>query len=275
MKPVAFDHQQPDTLSAALDLLTGDHAKVIAGGQSLGPMMNLRLARPKTLVGLPDPGTLRKVRRDGDRLLIGAAVTHARIEDGDTDGCAVPDMLRAVAANIAYRAVRNRGTVGGSLAHADPAADWVSAMTALDARLHLVGPGERRRSMAMTGFMQGAYRTALAPGEIIEAVELPADLDGALWGYEKVCRKVGEFADAIGAVVVVPQRRYIRVLIGACEGAPVLLDELAGEIARSARRPDPSRVRAAVAARMPNADRVKHHLLTTALCRAIDRVLPA
>src|SRR5579862_2850801 len=136
MKPAPFAYQRPANLGEATAALSGDDpdVKAIAGGQSLGPMMNLRLARPSRLVDISRLPELRAVSDGRDAAAIGAAVTHAEIEDGDA-----PDplhgFLRHVAGGIAYRAVRNRGTIGGSLAHADPSADWLSALMAADARV--------------------------------------------------------------------------------------------------------------------------------------------
>ncbi len=136
MKPAAFDYEKPRSLDAAVKLLaTSDGAaKVIAGGQSLTPVLNFRLAQPSLLVdvrGLPE---LAGVKEEADAIVLGATTTHAQIEDGR-----VPDptngLLRRVARGIAYRAVRNRGTLGGSLAHADPAADWLNVMALLDAEV--------------------------------------------------------------------------------------------------------------------------------------------
>ena len=127
MKPVAFEYERATTLAEAADLLGhGDgFAKVLAGGQSLGPMLNLRLAQPDVLVDITSIPELTAVTDGRDAFEIGACVTHADIEDGrvadHTNG-----LLRHVAGRIAYRAVRNRGTIGGSIAHADPAADWIS-----------------------------------------------------------------------------------------------------------------------------------------------------
>jgi len=131
VKPVAFDYAAAKDSAAAIALLVqADGAKLIAGGQSLGPMLNLRLARPLTLVDVLRAADMRGARDEGDTILYGGAVTHAEVEDG-----VVPDAtsgwLAAVARRIAYRGVRNRGTIGGSLAHADPAADWVNVLTAL------------------------------------------------------------------------------------------------------------------------------------------------
>jgi carbon-monoxide dehydrogenase medium subunit len=158
----------------------------------------------------------------GDVLRIGAAVTHARIEDGE-----LPDvtagLLPAVAANIAYRAIRNRGTLGGSLAHADPAADWVSVMCLLNAAIVLLGPAGERRVSA-SDFFLGPFTTALAADEVVLAVELRRFSPQARWAYRKVCRKPGEFADAIGAAWIDPARGQARALIGALSGMPHVVE---------------------------------------------------
>lgn len=273
MKPAPFNSSSPTTIDAALTDLAQDNSKAMAGGQSLGPMMNLRLARPSQVTTLNHINDLQNVRLQDGRLFIGAGVTHGRIETCDTPH-PMPQMLRHVASNIAYRAVRNRGTLGGSLAHADPAADWVTTMTALDATLHITGPDKAQRAVPMTQFMQGAYRTVLDPGELITEIELDADTDDLGWGYYKVCRKVGEFADAIGAFVVRPQKGYIRLVAGATETAPLVLSEMGAHIAQSASHPGDAALAQAVAQALPNADAVKQHLLTTALSRAIEQVLP-
>src|ERR1700736_4084214 len=136
MKAAAFAYQRPADLNAALALMANADGmtKIIAGGQSLGPMLNLRLVEPDLIVDISGLAELKQVERRGDELVLGACVTHADIEDGR-----IPDVTRGamqgVAGNIAYRAVRNRGTVGGSLSHADPSADWVSALSALGAKV--------------------------------------------------------------------------------------------------------------------------------------------
>ncbi|NMM43407.1 carbon monoxide dehydrogenase [Rhodospirillaceae bacterium KN72] len=272
MKPVGFTHSFPDTGTDAAAALKAADTKIISGGQSLGPMLNLRLARPASLVDIGAIAAFKDIRIEKDTLIIGAAVTHARIEDGDSP-VPLPAMMRSVAHNIAYRAVRNRGTIGGSLAHADPAADWVTTMTAIGAELTLVNAAGERRQMAMGSFMHGAYRTALNADEIIESVSVPVGRGDAHWGYYKVCRKVGEFADAIGAAVFDPTRRYARIVVGATGGAPLILDELAVETARSAMLPKDGRIEEILARELPDADRVKRHLLATATRRALEKVL--
>src|SRR4249920_2845028 len=153
MKAAAFEHVRPASVADAVSLLAGEaSARVLAGGQSLGPMLNLRLAQPRLLVQVDRLPELAGVAIDANAVTIGACVTHAAIADGR-----VPDVggnvLARVADNIAYRAVRNRGTIGGSLCHADPAADWVTVLTALDATLLLQGPGGPRH-LAAADFIQ-------------------------------------------------------------------------------------------------------------------------
>jgi aerobic carbon-monoxide dehydrogenase medium subunit len=220
VKPVRFEYECPTDIGAALALAEGNNgnAKFIAGGQSLGPMLNLRLAQPDLLIDLTRVGELKQIEGTAETLSIGACVTHADIEDGR-----VPDvgMLREVARGIAYRAVRNRGTIGGSLAHADPAADWISCLAALGASVVVRGR-HARRAVAVEDFMLGVFETALSPGEVIEAVCVPRPSGAAKWGFYKVCRKTGEFAHAIGAVLFDRPRAVCRAVIGATESRPVV-----------------------------------------------------
>ena len=274
MKPVPFSHNIADTLQLASKALETDGSKIIAGGQSIGPMLNLRLVRPTTLIGVTQLEELQKIQITGDTLSIGAAVTHASIEDGIA-GVELPPMMRHVARSIAYRAVRNKGTLGGSLAHADPAADWVTTMTALGAQLVIKNSRGKSRREPMSSFMRGAYRTGLQQGECITAVEMPVAMGQALWGYDKICRKVGEFADAIGAIVIHPELKYARVVVGATEDAPLLLPDMAREIARTTTAPSLHDIESTLATHLPGASRVKRQLLKTALSRAIAKVIPS
>ena len=148
MKPVAFNYERPRTIAEAVRLLSGNpDAKILAGGQTLGPMLNLRLVQPALIVDVTRIPELTRVEEDGSAVILGACVTHASVEDKRiTDPS--NGFLAAVAHGIAYRAVRTRGTIGGSLAHADPAADWLSCLTALGAEVLLTGPhGQRRVSL--------------------------------------------------------------------------------------------------------------------------------
>lgn len=225
MKAASFTYERPHDVTAALALLADakDGARIMAGGQSLGPMLNLRLVQPPLIVDIAGLTDLRSVERDGDDLLIGACVTHADIEDGR-----IPDVthgvLRRIARGIAYRAVRNRGTIGGSLGHADPAADWVTTLAALGAGVRLtslIG----RRDLAVTKFIQGALQTARRPGELVTAIRLPSLSSTARFGYVKACRKPGEFAHAMAAVLIEPDKSHSRVVIGAIDTTPIVVDD--------------------------------------------------
>jgi aerobic carbon-monoxide dehydrogenase medium subunit len=223
MKPAPFAYDRPRELSAALALLAEGNgvAKVMAGGQSLGPMLNLRLVSPERIVDITSISELKQAGTSGDQLVLGACVTHADVEDGR-----VPDMTRGampgVAANIAYRAVRNRGTLGGSLSHADPAADWLSALAALDASLTLASPAGPRK-VAISDFATGALQSCLRPGELIVSIHIPKRATSAQWGYVKTCRKTGEFAHALCAVLIDPEQGTARIVIGAIDAAPILV----------------------------------------------------
>lgn len=225
MKPVRFDYARPTDLAAAVALASRGDAvvKFLAGGQSLGPMLNLRLVQPDLLVDITAIAELKRVEQTPDAVTIGSCVTHADIEDGR-----VPDVtggaLRAVAAGIAYRAVRNRGTIGGSLAHADPSADWTSALAALGAEAIVRGPRQERRIPVET-LMTGVFECSLAGGELLSGVQIRRLSPKARWGYYKSCRKTGELAHAIGAYLYDPDRSVCRAVIGATGSKPIVFTD--------------------------------------------------
>jgi len=235
MKPAAFTLEQPGSTSQLAALLSQQaESRIMAGGQSLGPMLNLRLARPAHVVSIAGLAGLNAVEETADSVTLGACVTHAAIADGR-----VPDIgkgiLPSIAQNIAYRAVRNRGTIGGSLCHADPAADWLCTLTALDAAVLTLSAGGGR-AIALTQFIVGPFRNALKPGEVVVAVRIPKVSADARWGYYKACRKPGEFAHAMAAVLIDPARNIRRAVIGAVGGPPIVLDgaNLAPDVAECA-----------------------------------------
>ncbi|SON56958.1 Caffeine dehydrogenase subunit beta [Hartmannibacter diazotrophicus] len=230
MKPVAFDYAAAADSGDALRLLSGGHGtKIAAGSQSLGPMLNLRLARPARLVDVSLAADLRQTADEGDTILYGAATTHAEVEDG-----VVPDAtggwLTSIARGIAYRAVRNRGTMGGSLAHADPAADWVVTLTGLGAEVVLLS-ATGTRSLPVSDFITGPLTTALAEGEMITGIRIAKRGPDARWGYWKFTKKRGDFAKASATVLIDPGRNETRIVVGAIERAPIVLPDPAAILA--------------------------------------------
>jgi carbon-monoxide dehydrogenase medium subunit len=225
MKPVSFEFVRASSLVEATQLLVAADgtARLVAGAQSIGPMLNLRLVQPRLLIDITGIPELTRIDDAADAVTLGACVTTANIEDGRLPGRGF-DALAIVAGRIAHRAVRNRGTIGGSFCHADPAADWVSVLCALGAECLISGASGQRRLPA-DQFVIGAYETALAPGEMLEAIKMPRLSRRGRLGYFKVCRKAGDFALAMGAVLNDPERGQLRMVIGATKGRPIVLGD--------------------------------------------------
>ena len=223
MKAAALSYHRAESIAHAIELASryDGTAKLMAGGQSLMPMMNLRMSAAEQVIDISGIAALRDCRRVEDRYFLGAGVTHAMIEDGRVEDPA-RGYLRYVAAGIAYRSVRNRGTLGGSLAHADPAADWPAALRALDAIAVIEGV-EGERKVPLADFQLGLMETCLGSGEILKGVLVPRLSPAARWSYRKFCRKVGEFAHSICAVVLDPALGIANVVVGAVGGKPVRL----------------------------------------------------
>ena len=201
MKPASFRYARPDTLDGALSLLGtgGEDVKILAGGQSLVPMLNLRLLRPTVLVDLNGLVELERVAPDpGGGITIGALVRHARLTQDSLVRERAP-LLAEAARHVGHGAIRNRGTLGGSLAHADPAAELPAALLALDSQMILHGP-KGARSVVAAEFSRGLLTTALAPGEILTEVRVPPH--GRAWGFAEVARRSGDFALAGVAAVL-------------------------------------------------------------------------
>ncbi|HZE55242.1 MAG TPA: FAD binding domain-containing protein [Bradyrhizobium sp.] len=279
MKAAAFAYERPTDLSAALALVAraDGTAKIIAGGQSLGPMLNLRLVEPDLVIDISGLSELKFAERRGNELVIGACVTHGDIEDGR-----IPDVTRGamqrVASAIAYRAVRNRGTIGGSLSHADPAADWISALSALGAKVSLRSVAGAR-DLLIEEFITGALESALHPGEILEAVRVPVMTPSARWGYVKACRKSGEFAHAMAAVLIDPEQATARAVIGALDAAPIVLRDAAelfgGRITGDFKQQFDARVADAILTKAGVANAADRHMHVTVLRRAITEAASA
>lgn len=231
MKPASFEFARAGDLDEAIRLLGEDDSRPYAGGQSLGPMLNLRLVRPRLLVDISGVSDLHGFNKDGDGLEVGAGVVHADFEDGR-----VPDvangLLSHAASTIAYRAVRNRGTIGGSLAHADPAADWPPVLMALDAVVAVVGPGGGRE-VGVGDLISGPLSTTLAQGEIIRSVRVPRLAADARWGHHKVSVKPGDFAESLAVVVTAPP--LARVALAGPSSQPLRLKAVEGVVGGSGR----------------------------------------
>jgi aerobic carbon-monoxide dehydrogenase medium subunit len=274
MKAPAVDYIRPRSLAEAVDLLTEHRGEawVIAGGQSLVAMMNLRVASPALLIDISRLPELSSVSDDADAVGIGACVTHAAIEDGQLADPSRGLMPRA-AATLAYRAIRTRGTIGGSLALSDPAAEWPAVLSALDAEVTVCGQGGRR-SIKCTELATGIFETTLAADEIIEKVRIPKLSANARWGYLKLCRKSGEFASTLAVAIADHARHHSRVVIGAANGAPLLLYETSRLISENRR----GEIRGAVAADLDRAadrhfDEFQRDLHAVAAMRAAQQVL--
>ena len=199
MKLPPFDYACPTTLPEAVELLAShDDAKAIAGGQSLVPMLAFRLAQPSLLVDLRKLADLRGIRISDAGVTLGAMVRWRDIEDDERLETAHP-LLKAAIAHVAHYQIRNRGTVGGSIAHADPAAEMPGIAVACDAEIAVVGKSGARVIQA-ADFFQGALMTALATDEIIVEIRLPAWPAGRRWGFQEFARRRGDFAMAAAAV---------------------------------------------------------------------------
>jgi len=271
MKPVAFDYARPASVAEALQMLAGNvEAKVLAGGQTLGPMLNLRLAQPALLIDVTRIPELAAVSEDAEAITIGATVTHAAIEDGrvlDPTG----GFLARVARGIAYRAVRTRGTIGGSLAHADPAADWLSCLAALGAEVVIAGPSGTRR-VVLARFVRGALETELAETELLSAVRIPRFSRTARFGFHKICRKTGEFADAIGVVAHDPARQRTRLVASTAGGGPIIVEEVP---LHGTRPPDVADLQLRLVQAGLSGDAYDLKLHATAVRRALQQLLDA
>lgn len=224
MKPAPFSYHRATSVEDAVAALAqgGGMARILAGGQSLVPMLNLRLAPLDTVVDIGRVESLKQAQEDAASVRYGSLITHAAFEDKR-----VPDgsngLMSFVGGQIAYRAVRNRGTIGGAIALADPAADWLTTLVALEAKLVVAGPGNQR-TVAAADFVIGSYLTDLAENEMIESIVVPRRAPTERWGHYKVARKTGEYAESMAIALIDKERGTARVVVGATDGAPLVLD---------------------------------------------------
>ncbi len=205
MIPGPFAYHRPTSVKEAVGLLgsLGDDARAIAGGHSLIPMMKLRLASPTHLIDLAGVADLKGVREDGRDIIVGAMTTQHELVNSELLAKTIP-ILRETSLVIADPQVRYVGTVGGNVANGDPGNDMPAVMMCLNAVYHAVGKSGERR-IAAREFYQGAYFTSLEPGEIVTAVRIPVPAAGHGYAYEKLKRKIGDYATAAAAVVLTMQ----------------------------------------------------------------------
>jgi carbon-monoxide dehydrogenase medium subunit len=192
VKAAPFAYAKPRALEEALDLAARPNAKVLAGGQSLIPSLNMRLSSPELLVDINGLEELKGIRLDKDTIRIGALTTHAELERSDVVKKHLP-LLAAAVPHIAHPAIRNRGTIGGSLALADPAAEYPACVLALDATIIVTGKKGSRKINA-GDFFKGLFETALKPGEILTAVEFKAQKKDERSAFLEIARRQGDYA---------------------------------------------------------------------------------
>jgi CO/xanthine dehydrogenase FAD-binding subunit len=217
MKPPPFEYFDPHSIDEALSLLAqhGEDGKVLAGGQSLVPMLNFRLLSPRCLIDINRVESLAGIRRDGDELIIGAS-TRTRALEFSKDVADTCPLFCEVVPNIAHFQIRNRGTVGGSLSHADPAAELPATMTALGARFVLSNSTSTRTVLAES-FFTGYLTTCLEPDELLTQIRVPAQAGDSGFAFLEVSRRHGDFALVGVAVVLVLDDS------GRCSSASIVL----------------------------------------------------
>jgi aerobic carbon-monoxide dehydrogenase medium subunit len=202
MIPASFEYHRPSSVQEAVGLLAklGDDGRAIAGGHSLIPMMKLRLAKPAHLVDLGGIADLKGIRADGNDIVIGAMTTQHELIGSNLLEAKIP-ILRETSLQVADPQVRYVGTLGGNVANGDPGNDMPAVMMCLGATYHVMGNGGERR-VAAREFYQGAYFTALEGGDLLTAVRIPVPPAGHGYAYEKLKRKIGDYATAAAAVVL-------------------------------------------------------------------------
>jgi carbon-monoxide dehydrogenase medium subunit len=257
MIPPAFDYHVPKTVGEAISLLgsLGSDAKLLAGGHSLLPMMKLRFAQPAHLIDINRIPELRGICEDGADIVIGAMTVENELIKSSLLQARVP-LLAEAPKQIADPQVRNRGTLGGDIAHGDPGNDHPAISLALDARFLLQGPAGQRTVKA-DDFFLGTYMTALAEDEILVAVRVPAFAPGTGWAYEKLKRKTGDWATAGAAVVLrMAGGTVSQVRIALTNVAPMAIRAKAAEAAVLGQPLNAATLAAAAAAAMAACDPV-------------------
>jgi aerobic carbon-monoxide dehydrogenase medium subunit len=274
MKAAAFDYAVPKSVAEATALLgsNGAATAAIAGGQSLLPLLNLRVALPDLVVDLGRLEELKEIAATRTNIRIGALTTHAAIEDGKLPE-AFGGLMQKVACKISYRAVRNHGTIGGSVALADPAADWPGCLLALGAHVRITGR-KGTRSQPIGEFVLGQYSTSLAADEIIVGFDVPRPDAALRCGSFKVVRKSGAFANSIAFAISYGRGGPAAVVLAAAADRPCLLPAVAERIKAGEKSEDVLRGAIAqdVAKHVAKDDAYLMRLHTSTVLRAVREV---
>jgi aerobic carbon-monoxide dehydrogenase medium subunit len=228
MKPSAFDYVRPLNLSDALNALKhhGDKAKILAGGQSLVPMMNLRLAHPEVLVDINRVPGIDHVRVEANELVIGGLARHTTLRESSVVAKACP-LMTAAYQHVAHHPIRNRGTIGGNVSHADPASEIPAVLVATDATIVAQSAGASR-NIAARGFFMGPLQTALKTGEMVTEVRIPVAAAGQGWAFEEESPRKGDFAIAAIAVT-------LGIAAGNCSSAAIAVAGMGNHAERIAK----------------------------------------
>jgi CO/xanthine dehydrogenase FAD-binding subunit len=233
MKPAKFTYYAPNSLAEACEMLAehGEEGKVIAGGQSLVPVMNFRLAQPASLIDINNIDELAGIRNEGDLLIIGALARHAEIERSELIAQSCPILVEA-AGHIGHLPIRERGTIGGSLANADPAAEWSLMACLLDAEIAILSQ-RGRREVSAGEFIQSVYTTDLEADELVTEISFPQLDRNEGWSLKQVRRRVGDFAIVAVAVTLHLSAdetiQHMRLCVAGMEVTPVRLVDVENE----------------------------------------------
>jgi carbon-monoxide dehydrogenase medium subunit len=267
MIPVAFDYQKVKSVDEAIAALAGGEGKILAGGHSLIPALKLRLNRPAKLIDIAGISALKGIREEDGEIVIGAAATHAEIASNKLLKSKLPFFSQA-ASLIGDIQVRNFGTIGGSLAHADPAADWPAPVLASDAAIELQGPAGKRRLKA-TEFFTGFFSTALKDGEIITAIRVPIPNEGTKTSYQKFSQPASRFAVVGCAVIRFPDGKINIAFTGVGEHA---FRDAGAENAISGQAISDENIKNAQAAALQNITVLSDHFASEEYRRHLARV---
>lgn len=274
MKARAFSYLRPATIAEAFEAFAaaGGEASYIAGGQSLVPALALRLQAPECLIDIAHIDALRGIWREGDRLRVGALTRHAQAHDDPLIAECAP-LLQLAAPHVAHPAIRNRGTLGGSVALADPASEFAAMMLAMGAEMEIAGPDGSRRVPA-DAFFQDLYQTAIEPGELLVAFHIPVAKPHCRCAFDELARRRGDYAIVgCGVMLAVPDGAVADARIAFLSVGPTPMRARAAEAALAGRPLDETAIRQAQAALTDDLDPADDEHVPAAMRLHLARVL--